>query len=261
MKREQQVANAGRDAKRGEQARRQQLQERLARFRGARRTGMFGVPEIAALAAACLLLAVAFAAYFLLLVPQRSGLVRLETERAQLQGQILAAKENVDAKVSTNEMVSTIVGSIQTFETTTLAAREVGLMPIYEELNDKTRRNGLARAQFSFVHQDESGEGAQQRAAANLAGSSQRRQTVFPSLDISLNIEGNYPNVRRFIADLERSNRFVVINGVQLEGINESGADPSTRGTLVALRLDMSAYFRRAAQAGEAAPAPGGASR
>lgn len=249
MRREDHAAHAGRGAKRGEQAR-QQLQERLARFRGARRTGMFGVPEILALAASCLLLALAFAAYFLLLVPQRSGLVRLETERASLQGKILAARENVGARVSTNEAVSNIVRSIQSFETGTLAAREVGIMPIYEELNDKTRRNGLARAQFSFVHQEEAAAKGQQQAgsAANLAGSSQRRQMIFPAVDINLNIEGNYPNVRRFIADLERSNRFVVINGVQLEGINESGADPSTRGTLVSLRLDMSAYFRRTAQ-------------
>lgn len=241
------TTNAARGARRGEQAR-QQLQERLARFRGARRTGMFGVPEVAALAAACVLLAAAFAAYFFLLVPQRSGLVALETERAQLQGQILSAKENVDERVSTGDAVSNIVRSLQSFEAGTLAAREVGIMPIYEELNDKTRRNGLARAQFSFVHQEAADEGAKQRAAANLAGSSQRRQSVFPAVDINLNIEGNYPNVRRFIADLERSNRFVVINGVQLEGINESGADPATRGTLVALRLDMSAYFRRASQ-------------
>jgi hypothetical protein len=252
MRREEQKAGAGRGPKRGDQAR-QQLQERLARFRGARRTGMFGVPEVIALAAACVLLAAAFASYFLLLVPQRSTLVSLETERAALQGQILAARENVDARVSTNDAVANIVGSIQSFENGTLVAREVGVMPIYEELNDKTRRNGLARAQFSYAYQDEAGAGAGGRAAANLAGSSQRRQLVFPAVDINLNIEGNYANVRRFIADLERSNRFVVINGVQLEGINESGADPTKRGTLVSLRLDMSAYFRRGSQAGGAA--------
>lgn len=248
MRREDQKTSAGRGAKRGDQAR-QQLQERLARFRGARRTGMFGVPEVIALGAACVLLAAAFASYFFLLVPQRSTLVSLETERAALQGQILAARENVDARVSTNDAVSNIVGSIQSFETGTLVAREVGVMPIYEELNDKTRRNGLVRAQFSYAYQDEAVAGAGGRTAANLAGSSQRRQLVFPAVDINLNIEGNYANVRRFIADLERSNRFVVINGVQLEGINESGADPTKRGTLVSLRLDMSAYFRRGSQA------------
>jgi len=253
MRREEQKPNAGRGPKRGDQAR-QQLQERLARFRGARRTGMFGLPEVVALAAACLLLALAFAAYFLLLVPQRSTLVSLETERAQLQGQITAAKVNVDERVSTNDAVSNIVSSIRSFETTTLVAREVGVMPIYEELNDKTRRNGLVRAQFSYAYQDEAVAGAAGgRTAANLAGSSQRRQLVFPAVDINLNIEGNYANVRRFIADMERSNRFVVINGVQLEGLNESGANPAARGTLVTLRLDMSAYFSRASQEAGAA--------
>ena len=251
-------------ARRGAEARRQ-LQERLARFRGQRRTGMLGVPEVVALVAACALLALAAASYFLLLVPARIRLANLEAERAQLQTQIRTATESRDTRVSTGDRVSEIVRSLEQFETGALDAREASINSLYEELTEKPRRNGLARAQFSFIHQDEQAQRSQQQqqaAAGNLTGSARRRQTVFPSTDITLNIEGTYANARRFIRDVERSPRFVVINGIQLEGINEAGADAAARGALVTLRLDMSAYFRRAAQpAGGATAAPGGASQ
>jgi hypothetical protein len=57
---------------------------------------------------------------------------------------------------------------------------------------------------------------------------------------------------------VERSSRFVVINGIQLEGINETGADAAARGALVTLRLDMSAYFRRGTTQTDGATATGG---
>jgi Tfp pilus assembly protein PilO len=238
---------------RGGAAARRQLQERLARFRSAHRTGMFGVPEVVALFAACALLAVALFAYFLLLVPQRSNLRALETEREQLQTQIQTASRSRSEKATTGETVQNILASLARFETEQLATREASSHGLVEELTEKPRRNGLARAQFSFIHQDEATPDAQQRAAANLSGSARRRQNVFPSIDISLNIEGTYANVRRFIRDVEHSRSFLVINGVQLEGVNESGGEPSDRGSLVSLRIDMSAYFRRA---GAAAAAP-----
>jgi len=248
-------------ARRGAAAR-QQLQERLARFRGQHRTGMFGVPEVIALVAACGLLALAAASYFLLLVPTRMNLSNLEAERAQLQSQIRTATENRDTRLSTGDRVSEIVRSLEQFETTALAPREASINSLYEELTEKPRRNGLARAQFSFIHQDEQAQRNQQQAqaaAGNLTGTARRRQNIFPSTDITLNIEGTYANARRFIRDVERSPRFVVINAVQLEGINESGGDAAARGALVTLRLDMSAYFRRSAQPqSEGATANGG---
>jgi Tfp pilus assembly protein PilO len=249
MSREANTNGAQQQQRRGAEARRQ-LQERLARFRGQRRTGMVGVPEVVALAAACALLALAAASYFLLLVPARINLSNLEAERAQLQTQIRAATENRDTRLSAGDRVSEIVRSLEQFETGALAPREASINSLYEELTEKPRRNGLARAQFSFIHQDEQAQKSQQQqqaAAGNLSGVARRRQTVFPSTDITLNIEGTYANARRFIRDVERSNRFVVINGIQLEGINEAGADAAARGALVTLRLDMSAYFRRAA--------------
>ncbi|HEX7957945.1 MAG TPA: GspMb/PilO family protein [Pyrinomonadaceae bacterium] len=89
-------------------------------------------------------------------------------------------------------------------------------------------------------------------------------QSVFPGIGVTLTVEGVYPNLRRFIRDIEADRQFVVINTVELEGVSDAGsgglpaapdggpapaAQGPSRGALVSLRLDMAAYFRRAAAA------------
>src|SRR6185436_1087529 len=99
-------------------------------------------------------------------------------------------------------------------------------------------------------------------------------QSIFPGIGVTLTVEGTYPNLRRFIRDIEGDPRqFVVINTVELEGVTDvntaeqlappvtngvmPGAPPQaqapTRGALVSLRLDMATYFRRAGASAEAA--------
>jgi Type II secretion system (T2SS), protein M subtype b len=99
-------------------------------------------------------------------------------------------------------------------------------------------------------------------------------QSVFPGIGVTLTVEGTYPNLRRFIRDIEADRQFVVIDTVELEGVTDSSASEApapvpvpgaetgiptqprtpSRNALVSLRLDMAAYFRRAATTA-AAPA------
>ncbi len=228
--------------------------------RSARRVGPLGVPELAALGVAALLLVAALAAYFFYLVPQRTRLAALGQERAQLEKRLHDASLVEQQHKDANAIVADILQSLEKFETGTLAARESSATAIIEELNQKTARNGLARAQFSFTHQQEmTGEQLQQEqqrlAAAGgnpTARARRQRQSIFPGIDISLTVEGSYSALRRFIHDIETSRRFVVIDGVELEGVTDASATRAAeskvaRGQLVSLRLDMSAYFRRAA--------------
>jgi Tfp pilus assembly protein PilO len=249
-----------------------QTRTRLVSVRSTRRAGALGGPEIVALAAAALLLLLALAAYFFYLVPQRNRLDALGQERARLEKRLHDVATVEQQHKDKNALVADILTSLDKFETGTLAERDASSTGIVEELNRKTERNGLARAQFSFTHQEELTpeqlQRQQQRLAAGLAeggdatpARGQRRQSVFPGIDISLTVEGSYANIRHFIRDVEASRRFIVINGVELESVTDASATRAAesktgRNQLVSLRLDMSAYFRRSgAQAGDAAGA------
>jgi Tfp pilus assembly protein PilO len=238
-----------------------QIRTRLAGRRAARPASAIRLPEIIALAAAILLLLVAACAYFFLLVPERARLVALENERAQLQAKLRASTEGVERNESTQASVGKIISSLNEFETAVLVAREPQTTTaVIEELNDKTRRYSLARAQFSFSHLDEFVPG-QTNAQPNpntrggAAGNTSKRESIFPAIDISLTIEGPYANLRRFIRDIEQSRRFIVINGIQLEGVSDTGS--AARAALVSLRLDMSAHFRRSGAAATTREASG----
>ena len=225
-----------------------EIRARLREARATRPAGAIRLPEIIALAVAALLLTVAACAYFFLLVPERTRLISLENERAQLQAKLRASSEGVERNESTQASVDKIVTSLNEFETTVLAARDPQTTTaVIEELNDKTRRHNLARAQFSFSHLDEFVPGQtntqQSSARGGAAGNASKRESVFPAIDISLTIEGPYGNLRRFIRDIEQSRRFIVINGIQLEGVSDTGN--AARAALVSLRLEMSTHFRR----------------
>jgi Tfp pilus assembly protein PilO len=232
-----------------------QIRARLAERRAARPAGAIRLPEIIALTVAVLLLVVAACAYFFLLAPERARLAALENERAQLQAKLRASSEGVERNESTQASVGKIVTSLNEFETVVLVAREPQTTTaVIEELNDKTRRHNLARAQFSFSHLDEfvpGQTGAQSSANARGGtaggGNASKRESVFPTIDISLTIEGQYGHLRRFIRDIEQSRRFIVINGIQLEGVTDTST--AARAALVSLRLDMSAHFRRSGAA------------
>ena len=243
---------AGADDKRGKISP-AQIRARLAQRRAARPPGAIRLPEILGLSAAILFLLVAACSYFFLLVPERARLVALENERAQLQAKLRASSEGVERNQSTEASVGKIVSSLSEFETSVLVAREPQTTTaVVEELNDKTRRHNLARAQFSFSHIDEFVPGQTKsqssgNARGGAAGDAAKRESVFPTINISLTIEGPYGNLRRFIRDIEQSRRFIVINGIQLEGVSDTGS--AARAALVSLRLDMSAHFRRSGAA------------
>lgn len=238
----------------------ERLRSRLTVVRNTRRVGTLGLPEIIALAAAALLLLLTLAAYSFYLVPQRNRLDALGQERARLEKRLHDADEVARTHKDKDAMVADIAQSLERFETGTLAERDASSTGIIEELNQKTAHNNLARAQFSFTHQQEmTSEQLQQQQQRLLAGSGdtsaargRRRQSVFPGIDISLTVEGSYASIRRFIHDVEASRRFIVIDSVELEGVTDASATRAAesnvgRNQLVSLRLDMSAYFRRAA--------------
>ncbi|HEX5706203.1 MAG TPA: hypothetical protein VFX96_02835 [Pyrinomonadaceae bacterium] len=251
----------------GRDGRGAELRARLAKFRGQHQRSFLGVPEIIALSAAGLLLFAALASYFLLLRPQRTRLNTLREEQARLERGLREAKTGVEQFTSTQASVEAILRSLEEFETRHLGQNTQGSTALIEELNRLIRRHnlrisgGLAFTAFEVVQEADPQRQRQQQTAS----ASKPIQDVFPGTGISISVEGTYPSLRRFIRDVEADPQFIVINSIELEGVTDSasrmpGASPevapdgtaivapaptTARGTLVSLRLDMAAYFRR----------------
>jgi Tfp pilus assembly protein PilO len=246
------------------------LRTRLDTFRATRRRGSIGLPETIALAVAALLLMTAVLSYLFLLVPQRSRTQSLEAERQDLQRLLVSQQSSLGAGKDTQQRVSDILSSLERFEIDHLGQSSSGTKTVVEELNRLIIKDGLRiSGGVAFTQLQEVAPGADERQTQRRSSSGEENaqrvvQSIFPGIGVTLTVEGAYPNMRRFIRDIEADRQFVVINTVELEGVTDSnsaqasapeltGAPPQpqsptpTRAALVSLRLDMAAYFRRAA--------------
>jgi Tfp pilus assembly protein PilO len=283
------------------------LRARLEGFRGARRRGPLGLPEVLALAAAASLLLLTVFAYLFLLVPQRSRLQSLEVERGDLQHVIQSTEHVVGGQKDSQQRAGEILASLNSFEVEHLGQAS-SANGIIDELNRLILKNNLRiSGGISYTQLQEAAPGAQPGQTQRRAGTDETQarvvQSIFPGIGVTLTVEGTYANLRRFIRDIEADRQFVVVNTVELEGVSDSAAahdlaatasetaqpapltatrpqtpttprgatstsrqpvvNPEgptapgaqttaqpgtpTRGALVSLRLDMAAYFRRAA--------------
>ncbi|MBA3766326.1 MAG: hypothetical protein H0W99_04930 [Acidobacteria bacterium] len=259
--------------KQGVGTRREQVRLRVDKLRQSRQRSMFGLPEVAGFAASLLLLIIAVFAYLYFLVPANLRLSALQRERTLLQEQLRGAQEGMTRNTDAQATVEEINLSVERFETQRLPSPGEGRLSLYNALNQMIRSNALRNtAGPTYVALDAIGSNAAGRssaaAAANRLGVA-KWQSLFPGLGVSVTVEGQYANLRRFVRDLEASNQFIVINGIELEkatNTDEAAAAAITtppgattpraagaRGALVSLRVDMAAYFRRTSSA-DAAP-------
>lgn len=234
----------------------QEARVRVRKLVHSRQRSMLGVPEIVGLAAsAVMLLAVVFA-YFYFLAPAHSRQKGLEAERARLQQTLRESQVNVDTSKGKQATIEQINQSLADFESQRLAQRNEGRMVLYDELNTLIRRNSLRNTSGpTYVTLEALGSNAKSATANATRPANTKLQSVFPGIGVSVTVEGQYQNLRRFVRDIEASNQFIVISAVELQGVTDAsgpgltpeGTPAPARPTLVSLRLDMATYFRREA--------------
>jgi Tfp pilus assembly protein PilO len=230
-------------------------------LRRAPKLGILGLPEIIALGLSFVLLAIVLFTYFYFFVPAQLRHPRALEQREAQQKRLREVQGVVSLRADTGATVAQIDKSLQDFEETRLSPSDEGRMAIYQELNELIRRNALrATGGIKYSSLDPLGTQTQPGASSTRTGNA-KWQSIYPGLGVSLTVEGPYANVRRFVRDIEASRQFVIINAVELEGANdtaaaratvptEEGAPPTAAAptsSIVSLRLDMAAYFRRAA--------------
>lgn len=224
------------------------MQERLRGFRSSRKSKMFGIAEVVALAGSCLILLLVLVSYLYFLVPARSRLTSLQADRARLQTNLRKAHEIVNLGSDTKKTADAITVSLDTFENSGLVRQESGRMALYGQLNQLMLKNALRNTSgpsYSYV--------APAGAKSVVRSASTKWQSVYPGIAVAVTVEGQYQNVRHFLRDIENSKQFIIINQVELQRATENNSVsassgesvPGSRGSLVSLQLNMVTYFQR----------------
>jgi Tfp pilus assembly protein PilO len=224
--------------------------QRVSTFLQSRRGKMFGVAEVVALAGSCFVLLIVLLSYLYFLVPARSRVTSLNTDKARLQANLQTLEGLISKDRNTKDQVDQIAASLTDFESTHLLQPEQGRIELYDDLNQMIIKNGLRNTSGpSYTPLDPTGTKAVGGKSTNT-----KWQSFYPGIAVMVTVEGQYDNIRHFIRDLERSKQFVIINQVELQRANENsgpvsaeeGAASSPRGTLISLQLNMTTYFQRA---------------
>lgn len=221
---------------------------------GPREQRILGPAEIIGLAGSVLILVLVVVGYLYFLVPANNRLDALQSERSLLQTQLRDLQGVVSRGESTEASVQKITQSLDEFESNQLLGADRGRMGLYDSLNVLIRKNGLRNTSgptYVPLEPADSKAGTSGTRSANT-----KWQSIYPGIAISVTVEGQYQNLRRFIRDLETNKQFIIINSVELERSTETNNSPLVegesssggRGSLVSLRLEMATYFQRAAR-------------
>ena len=223
---------------------------------GPREQRVLGPAEIIGLGGSLLILLLVVVSYLYFLVPANSRLVALQAQRSLLQTQVRDLEKVVISGESTEASVQKINQSLDDFESDHLLGTDRGRMALYDSVNVLMHKNGLRNTSGPTYTTLEPST-----AKGTTSGSrsvNTKWQSVYPGIAISVTVEGQYQNLRRFVRDLEANKQFIIINSVELERSTESNNSPpptegegeptgGSRGSLVSLRLEMTTYFQRAA--------------
>jgi len=215
---------------------------------------LFGPAEIIGLAGSVLILLLVVVSYLYFLVPANSKLVGLQAQRSLLQARLKDLQGMVKRGESTEASVQKINQSLDEFESGHLLGSDSGRMALYDSLNVLIRKNGLRNTSGPTYTTLESSNSKASSTGSRSANT--KWQSVYPGIAISVTVEGQYQNLRRFVSDLEANQQFIIINSVELERSTETNnllpaeGEPTTgaRVSPVSLRLEMTTYFQRSAR-------------
>lgn len=236
--------------------------------------GMWGPVEIATFGVSLLAVLTTILFWLFIVAPASRQLEENRAERDRLEAELASAKAKYGDITDTETQVAKLVSSVDDFEMRFLPAATTGRTSLYQRLNGLisgyglVNTNGPAYSPLETLDITEQNETDEERGRA-------KYRSLFPGIYVTMTVEGPYANLRRFIREIETGNEFVVISAVELAP-SESASGPAssgqettmvlnpvtgqmeqqivprsteprgkTHGELVALRLEMAAYFQR----------------
>ncbi len=246
--------------------------------------GMWGTPEIAAVAVSSMVVLLVIVIYFFWVVPSDRELARNISEAERLESEVESARSKYGEITDTQTQVEKLVGSVDDFESRFLPISTTGQTALYQKLNGLIAAYGLTNTSGPDYAPLETSDINSGDSSSDEKGRSKYR-SLYPGVYVSTTVEGSYQNLRRFIREIETGRDFIIVSAVELaptdkQGTGGAAAQPNvvevrptfdrpntqgfpgmnnpaaqaparpqaqgkTHGETVSLRIELAAYFRR----------------
>jgi hypothetical protein len=176
--------------------------------------GMWGTPEIGAVAASAMAVLMVIVAYFFWVVPSNSELVKNRSEADKLEVEVISAETKYGEITDTETQVARIASSIDDFEARFLPARSTGQSGLYQRLNGLIAAYGLVNTSGPDYAPLEA-DGASGQQSDSDKGRAKFR-SLYPGVYATMTLEGSYQGLRRFIREIETGREFIIVSAVEL---------------------------------------------
>lgn len=169
-----------------------------------------------------LIAALAFAAfvagfYFYQVQPLQSELNARKAREQEMLGKLGKIKTDEQKRNEQANNAEKILASLDRFQAM-LKPDERGMTQIMNEISElgKTHKVYAGDASYRVTEAEPTtDENGNPLPAQKIA---EKKINIYPTLGIDTTVVGDYPNLRRFLADLERSRQFLVINSLTFQG-------------------------------------------
>lgn len=194
----------------------------------------------------------------------------LQKQTVELRDQIKAAKKTIEEYKAPDNNTKDIVESLESFQTRFLKNQQEGRIYVVNQINKLVKNNGVSlTGGISFDKTDPDADDKENKQKnldrtqnANKPKSRRSETTkkpLYPSLDVTFVVAGNYSSFRKFLYALETDKMFFVIENLSLQTADNE-AKTSTVGSQrvasvqrtlqqnpgeVTVQIGVKAYFRK----------------
>jgi uncharacterized membrane protein len=187
--------------------------------------GMWGVPEIAAVAVSSLVVLLVMVIYFFWVVPSDRELARNRSEADRLEAEVISARSKYGEITDTQSQVEKLVVSVDDFESRFLPISTTGQTALYQKLNGLIAAYGLVNTSGPDYSPLDTADVGSSNEGSDEKGRSKFR-SLYPGVYVSTTVEGSYQNLRRFIREIETGRDFIIVSAIEL-----APSDTQSEGT------------------------------
>lgn len=221
------------------------------------RQGKLNLVETIFLLAALVFIGIVVFYYFSKVQPLNQQVADLQNREKELRLKLDKMDAEERKRLAQIANAERILASLKKFEAA-LKPDERGMTQIINEIDSLGKANKIIigdasyRVEEAIPLTDEKGNPLPESTAQ------QKKESIYPVMGVDTTVIGDYPNLRRFLAELERSKQFVIINSLAFQGEADKvrreaqKVGPGARVELsnpesipVSLKIELDTYFQK----------------
>lgn len=230
------------------------VHEIFRRLRDAIRRARLTAVEMAVFGAAILFASAVAIFYSYKVAPLSFALAARQGQIKDLKASI--EKLNIEEKKRLDQASNAekILESLRGFESR-LTPDGSGITQIINEIDALGGAHKVVASDSNYRKEEADEPKLDENGNQRLQQNRDRKPKIYPNFGVETTVVGDYPNLRRFLSDLERGKQFLIVNSLSFQGGDERIARQLTKGgkqielsspeaVPVSLKIELDTYFQ-----------------